>query len=204
MSILRKSNKKASSRRQISIKGVKDGVLILPDNQYRLILQASSINFELKSEEEQDAIIEAYQSFLNSLACPVQILTRVREMDIRKYINGFQALAANEEQKVYREQIENYTEFVQNLVTTNKILARNFYIIISYANKDKDEFEMVREQLADSSENIGNGLARLDVQTRQLDSFEVLDLFYNFYSPQAAKRQPVTQQTLQLLSKSYL
>ena len=74
MSILRKSNNKASSRQQIAIKGVRDSVLILPDNHYRMILRISSVNFELKSEDEQDAIIETYQNFLNSLACPLQII----------------------------------------------------------------------------------------------------------------------------------
>lgn len=72
-----KSNKRASSRRQISIKGVKDGVLILPNNQFRIALEVSSLNFELKSEAEQDALIDTYESFLNSLPGPLQIIVRV-------------------------------------------------------------------------------------------------------------------------------
>lgn len=74
MSILQKSNKKASARQQINIKGVKDGVLMLPRNQYRVVYEVSSINFELKSEDEQDALIDTYESFLNSLPCPLQSL----------------------------------------------------------------------------------------------------------------------------------
>lgn len=63
MFILQKSNKKVSSRKQIDIEGVRDGILILPDGHYRTVLNASSINFELKSEAEQDALIDTYQSF---------------------------------------------------------------------------------------------------------------------------------------------
>src|ERR1035437_9952432 len=76
MSLLRKSNDKQSSRRQIAIEGVDDGMLILPSHRYRIILEASSINFELKSEDEQDALIDTYQAFLNGLACPLQIIIR--------------------------------------------------------------------------------------------------------------------------------
>jgi hypothetical protein len=74
VSLLKKSNSISSSRRQINISGVNDGVLILPSFKYRSILQVSSINFELKSEAEQDVVIDTYQSFLNSLAIPLQIV----------------------------------------------------------------------------------------------------------------------------------
>ncbi|HSX35951.1 MAG TPA: TraC family protein [Patescibacteria group bacterium] len=204
MSVLTKSNKKLSSRQQINIKGVQDGILLLPGNQYRLVLQASSINFELKSDEEQDTIIETYQNFLNSLTCPVQILIRVREMDMQKYLDDFRAALANEKEKIYRQQIINYTEFVQGLVTTNKILSRHFYVVIPYGNTDSADLPDIKEQLAMSADLVSKGLARLGIQTRQLDSLEVLDLFYSFYSPGQAKRQPLTNQTLQMIKESYL
>ena len=204
MSVLRKANSKLSSRRQINIKGVRDGILMLPGDGYRMVLESSSINFELKSDDEQDAIIEAYQSFLNSLPCPVQILARIREMDMAKYIGDFNQASAQEEDEIYREQITRYTEFVQGLVTTNKILSRRFYIVIPFADSDKAGFEVAREQLALSSDIVSKGLSRLGIHTRQLDSLEVLDLFYSFYSPGQAKRQPLTEQTLRLLKDSYI
>ena len=204
MSALQKSNKKQSSRQQINIKGVQDGILMLPGEQYRVILEASAINFELKSDDEQDAIIETYQSFLNSLPCPVQILARVREMDMQQYLDDFRQASAQEDEPVYREQINNYAEFVQSLVSTNKILFRRFYVVIPHADYYGDGFEAVREQLILNSDIVGKGLSRLGIQTRQLSSLEVLDLFYTFYNPQQAKRQPITDQTLQLLKDSYL
>lgn len=203
MSILPKSNKKASSRQQIDIKSVKDGVLVLPDNQYRIVMQVSSINFELKSEAEQDALIETYQSFLNSLACPLQIIVRIRELDMDKYLEDFQARLASEQEGVYREQIGNYTEFVGSLVTTNKILARHFYVVLAHSGREQD-FDLVKEQLSLHADIVAKGLVRLGMQTRLLSSLEVLDLFYSFYSPAEAKRQPIRAQTLELLNRSYL
>jgi hypothetical protein len=200
--ILQKSNKKASSRKQIDIRGVKDSVLILPDNRYRVILQASSINFELKSEAEQDALIETYKGFLNSLACPLQIIVRVREMDMDKYLEDLQARLADEPVNVYKDQISNYSQFVSSLVTTNKILSRNFYVVLGY--EGDGDFELVKEQLSLNMDIVVKGLNRLGMQSRLLPSLEVLDLFYSFYNPAQAKAQPITASTLDLLNRSYL
>jgi hypothetical protein len=203
MFILQKSNKKVSSRHQINIKGVRDGVLLLPNNHYRAVLQISSVNFELKSEDEQDALIETYQSFLNSMSCPLQILIRVREMDIDKYLENFHNRLVYESEEIYRQEIQNYTEFVKTLITSNKILARHFYVIIPYMGKGSD-FEIVKEQLNLNTDIVIKGLARLGIQSRQLSSLEVLDLFYSFYDPGQAKRQPITEKTLELLTRSYI
>jgi hypothetical protein len=204
MSVLRKSNSKVSARRQINLKGVKDGVLTLPGNEYRIVLQASSINFELKSEAEQDAIIETYQSFLNSLSCPLQIIIRAKEMDMDKYIEDFEARLRSETEAIYRTQIASYSEFVAKLITSNKILARQFYIVLPFASKDTSDFELIKEQLALNADIVSKGLGRLGMRTRQLSSLEVLDLFYSFYNPVQAKAQPITDQTLQLLKEAYL
>lgn len=204
MSLLRKSNKRTSSRRQIAIKGVRDNILLLPNNHYRMVLQVSSVNFELKSEEEQDALIEAYQSFLNSLVAPLQITIRVREMNMDKYLEEFRVRMNDETEDVYKKQMQNYIEFVQSLITTNKILARQFYVVIPYASDGKQDFTIVQEQLKLSADIVAKGLAKLGVRSRQLTSLEILDLFYSFYSPESAKRQPLTDQTMQLLKGAFI
>ncbi len=203
MSVLQKSNKKVSSRQQIDIRGVRDGVLLLPNNQYRVALHVSSVNFELKSEDEQNALIETYQSFLNSLACPLQIIVRIRELDMDKYLDDFKTSLATEKEVIYKTQISNYTDFVESLITTNKILARQFYVIVPFVGRESD-FDLIREQLTLNTDIVAKGLARLGMQSRQLSSLELLDLFYSFYNPGQAKRQPITKQTLELLSRSYL
>lgn len=200
---LRKSNSRVSTRRQIAIKGVKDGILLLPGNNYRLVLSISSVNFELKSEAEQDALIDTYQSFLNSLGCDIQILVRIREMDMDKYIAEFNTRVEQEKQKVYKDQLKNYTLFVKSLISTNKILSRQFYVVIPNVTRDSD-FEAIQEELNLNADIVAKGLSRMGMQSRTLSSLEILDLFYSLYNPGQAKRQPITEQTMDLLSRSYL
>lgn len=202
MSIFKKSTKKISSRQQIAIRSVRDGILELPGKQYRQVLQISPINFELKSESEQDALIDTYQNFLNSLATPLQILIRVREMDMDKYLLEFRSRVKDETEDIYRQQIEHYVEYVQSLVTSNKILTRHFYIVIPFHSAV--EFSFVKEQLSLNADIVSKGLTRLGMQVRALDSLEVLDLFYSFYNPSHAKRQPLSHHTLKLLTENYL
>ena len=150
---------KVSSRRQIQIKEVKDSVLVLPNNSYRTVLESSSINFELKSEDEQDSLIDNYQNFLNSLPTTLQILIRVREVDIDRYLEEFSKNLSGENEKVYQEQIKNYCEFIQNLVSGNKILSRKFYIVIPYKPTDKStDFSMVKEQILLNQDIVSKGL----------------------------------------------
>ncbi len=200
---LRKSSSRVSTRRQIAIKGVKNGVLLLPGNNYRLVLSISSVNFELKSEAEQDALIDTYQSFLNSLGCNIQILVRIREMDMDKYIAEFNTRIKQEKQKLYKDQLKNYTRFVKSLINANKILSRQFYVVIPNVTRDND-FETVQEALNLNADIVAKGLSRIGMQSRTLTSLEILDLFYSLYNPGQAKRQPITEQTMDLLSRSYL
>ncbi len=203
MFTLKKSNNKTSNRKQIAIKGVRDGILLLPGSNYRVVLQLSSINFELKSEAEQDALIDTYQSFLNSLDIPLQINVRVREMDMDKYLENFSKRMNQEDEKIYKDQVKNYTDFVRSLITTNKILSRYFYIVIPLNESEKD-FDLIKEQLALRTDIVAKGLSRMGIQSRMLDSMEVLDLFYSFYSPDQSRRQPLRNQTMQLLTEAYL
>jgi hypothetical protein len=201
--VLQKSNKKVSARRQININGVKDGLLILPGNRYRAAIEVSSVNFELKSEDEQDALIDTYESFLNSLPCALQIVVRIRELDMDKYLADIYGLLDEEKEDIYRSQIENYSGFVQSLVSDNKILSRHFFVILPYVASDGD-FESAKEQLSLNADMVSKGLMRLGMQTRQLGSLEILDLFHTFYNPAQAKRQPISEQVVNLLNSSYI
>ncbi len=199
MFALQKSKTKSSSRAQIAIKGVRDGILILPGNQYRAVLEVSSLNFELKSEEEQDAIIDTYESFLNSVGSSLQILIRTREIDMDKYLEELNERLHGETKKVYKQQLKNYDEFIRSLITTNKILTRHFYLIVPYTATSKTDFELVQEQLNLKLDIVAKGMTRLGMHTKELSSLEVLDLFYSFYNPVQAKVQPLTEQALRLI-----
>ncbi len=203
VSLLKKSNNRKSSRGQIAIEGVREGIVILPKHRYARILQVSSINFELMSEEEQDALIDTYRSFLNSLNISFQILVRVREMDVDRYLESFRTKTANEKEKIYKTQAENYVQFVQKLVKSNKILSRTFYIVISAQITDKD-FDVVMSALKLYTDMVTKGLGRMGMHVRTLNSLESLDMFYSFYSPTQAKLQPLTHQTINLLEGAYI
>lgn len=193
--------KQSSARHQINIKEVKDGVLVLPGKIYRVILETSAINFELKSEEEQDQIIDTFQNFLNGLPCPVQILIRTREVDIDGYLEDFMNTNNHEKDKVYKTQLKEYGLFIKKLVSGNKILSRRFYLIISPGETaGKHGFSVVKEQLKLNQDIVIKGLDRLGMKTRRLGNLEVLDLFYSFYNPSKLKTQPLTKQTFEALN----
>ncbi len=165
--------------------------------------EASSVNFELKSEDEQDALIDTYESFLNSLPCPMQIIVRIRELDMSKYLTDLKNRLADEKEDIYKAQIENYGEFVEGLVDDNRILSRRFYIVLPYSTKG-DDFATAKERLTINGDLVSKGLIRLGVRTRQLGSLEVLHLFQAFYNPIQAKRQPINERVVQLLNSAYV
>lgn len=188
-----------SSRDQIDIKAVRDDVLILSDNQYRVVLESSAVNLELKSEEEQDALIDVYQGFLNSLSSPLQILIRTREIDLDNYLNEIDQKLSNENNKVYRTQLHGYAKFMKSLVNVNRILSRRFYIVVPYEGTTKNDFEFVKEQLSLRADIVYKGLQRLGMHSRKLTSLELLNLFYSFYNPKNAKSQPLSEKTMRLM-----
>lgn len=188
------SKAKGSARTQVSIKEVRDGVLILPGNRYRAILSTSSLNFELQSEEEQDVIVDTFQAFLNSINSPIQILIRVRELDIDRYIEDFEAKRADEKETVYKEQLKHYTQFIRKLVAGNKILSRRFFVVIPYDSRVQIDFAVAKEQLNLQQEIVIKGFEKLGMTARPLSTLEILDLFYSFYRPDQAKTQPLVKE----------
>lgn len=199
---MNKFKKSASARHQINVKEVKDGVLVLPGKKYRVILETSAVNFELKSEEEQDQIIDTFQNFLNGLPCSVQILIRTRELDIDSYLEDFMAHNNHETNEVYRIHLQEYGQFIKKLVSGNKILTRKFYIVVSNSGMIGRDFSVIKEQLRLNQDIIVRGLERLGMKTRQLGNLEILDLFYCFYNPSKLKTQPLTQKTFEAI-KTY-
>lgn len=202
MWLLKNSLNKKSSRNQIAIKEVKDGILVLPNNEYRLIIETSSVNFELKSEAEQDVLIDSFQTFLNSLPTKLQILIRVREVDIDQYIDTIEQLKTQEENEKYLEQIDDYTQFIRQLVSGNKILSRKFYIVLPYKpDSNKDAFDLAKAQLTLIQDMLVHGLERLGMKAQALSSLEVLSLFYSFYNQNQAKTQELNQVTMNALMR---
>ncbi|MGI8420311.1 MAG: TraC family protein [Candidatus Levyibacteriota bacterium] len=195
-----KSKNKVSSRCQIDIKEVKDDILVLPKNRYRLILESSSINFELKSEAEQDIITDNFKTFLNSLPFPLQILIRVREIKIDNYLEKLQQKRRDEKEHIYKDQINNYGEFIKKLVSGNKILSRKFYLVIPFEPTERHkDFPFIKEQLYLRRDIVIRALDKIGMKAKQLNSLQILDLFYSFYNQNQIKTQELKGHTIDVL-----
>ncbi len=192
------STDKASSRSQIAIREVRDHVLILPAQQYRMVLLVSPVNFELKSDDEQDVTIETYEQFVNSLPCPIQILMRTREIDVDHYLSTISLLQDQETSPVYKQKLSEYASFLGKLVSGNTLLSRKFYIVIPFTPADLSmEFNAIREQLMLYVDVITKGLERIGMKSALVENLDLLTLFYAFYNPKKAKIQPLTTESTQ-------
>ena len=106
----------------------------------------------------------------------------------------------------YKKQIDSYCAFVKKLVSGSKILSRRFYIIVSYKHTNRHEdFKLIKEHLALERDIIIKGFERMQMKAKELDSLEILNLFYGFYNVESMKTQPVTKETIKaLLTNNYV
>lgn len=185
-----KFTSKQSSRVQMQIKEVKDGILCLPNNEYRGVIQTSAVNFELKSTLEQDVLIDSFENFLNALPCHIQVLVRTREVDVDEYLASVSEKLKNETETVYKKQLASYQIFIKKLIAGNKILSRKFYLIYSY--QSSEEFDIVKEQMQLLQNILIQGLERLSMKAKPLSTIDILKLFYAFYNPTLAKIQELS------------
>lgn len=185
---------------QIDILAVEDGILTLSGERHRLVLETSSVNFELKSETERDALITTFESFLNSMGGDLQIIVRTRELDLDVYLDELSNRADQEQNPTYKEQMRHYAGFINGLVSMNRILSRNFYIVLSLEpDNGKQDFILIKEQLTLKADIVGKSLQRLGMHVRSLNSLEVLNLFYSYFNPQTAKTQPLANNILRTM-----
>ncbi len=188
-----------SAASQLGIKEVHDGIVSLVGNRYRTIIETSSVNFHLRSDTEQDALIENFRGFLNGLNCSLQIVIRTREVDIDSFTSAVDERLKQETNPIFRNQLKSYVKFIQTLVKDNRILSRRFYIVVPYDGNEKTEFRLAKEQLAIQSDIVIKGLQRMGMTAKLLNDIEILNLFYSFYNPDSSKTKPLTYDLLRAL-----
>lgn len=132
----------ASTQRHLPFSQIRENVIILKDSSVRVVMRCSTINFLLKSTEEQDAIIVSFQRFLNSLDFPVQIMVRSAKLDIDGYLNKLRELALVQKNSLLQNQTYEYVEYLKKLVEIAQIMRKEFYIIVPY---DETEDSSVRD-----------------------------------------------------------
>jgi len=217
MPLLGKNKKTISNREYSSSEGlgvqenldiaeIKDSVVILKDGSLKSVLAVSSINFDLKSDTEQEAIIYGYQRFLNSLDFPVQIVVSSRRYDVKPYLKQLEERRKIEQNVLLKDQITDYINFVKELVHVSDIMSKKFYIVVSFFPiesrkqgilerlsatfnpervifEEREKFETYKNQLFQRVEEVKASLMGTGVRLVPLNTQELIEMFYNFYNP---------------------
>ena len=134
--------KDSSTERYLPFSEIRDNVIIMKDGSSRMVLRIHALNFNLKSTEEQDAILMSYQRFLNSLNFPIQIIVRSLKVDIEAYINRLKNIALKQTNTLLQEQTYRYIDFLTNLIDLAQIMKKEFFIVVPY---DFENNESVRK-----------------------------------------------------------
>lgn len=209
MEFLKPKNKQASTsstQKYVDVDEIRDGIIVLKSGALRSVLLVSSLNFDLKSTEEQDAIISQYQSFLNSLDFPVQIVVSSRRFNISSYIDLLQDEEKQQENELLRFQISEYKTFIQNLTEVSNIMSKYFYVVVPFSPvEDKKSgimgklfgifrtkeavsdtgnlFETYKSQLLQRVEHVAQALGGAGLNATPLQTEEVIELLFNSYNP---------------------
>jgi hypothetical protein len=189
----------------VPIKEVRDGIITLKDGSMCALILASSVNLSLKSQEEQQAIIMGFQTFLNSLDFSLQIVVQSRRLDIKPYLITLEERMKAQVEPLLKVQTKEYIEFIRQFTDEVAIMKKSFVLVVPYgqtqlqANENvlknvfgkKDdvtktvqmEFEEQRSQLDQRISVVTQGLGRIGIRTVQLGTEEVVELFYKIFNP---------------------
>jgi len=132
----------ASTQRHLPFSQIRENIVIMKDSSARMIFRCSTVNFLLKSTEEQDSIIMSFQRFLNSIDFPVQIMVRSTKLDIDGYLNNLKEKAIGQKNKLLQNQTYEYIEYLKKLIEVAQIMRKDFYIVIPF---DEQEDRSVRD-----------------------------------------------------------
>lgn len=206
-----------STQMYMRISEIRDNVVVLKNGGLRVILKVSSVNFNLKSEPEQNALIAGYQGFLNTLEFPIQIVMRSKKLDIDKYIEQLKNIGEKQTNPLLQKQTFEYADFINKLVEYADIMEKEFLVVVPYnparaesmglfatllshlrgkdayaeIKKRHAEFEQLKKGLAQRIQVIENGLQNMGLKTTQLSTQELIELFYNAYNPVTARNQKI-------------
>ncbi|MDD5606758.1 MAG: hypothetical protein PHN37_02755, partial [Candidatus Pacebacteria bacterium] len=176
----------------LPIKEIKDGIIILKNGGLRTILAVSSLNFALKSQEEQDAIIYQFQNFLNSLDFSCQISLQSRKLNIVGYLDKIKEIEQNETNELLKVQVSEYGKFIKKIMEGGTIMQKNFFVTVPLSSleikskKDKEEqtdekFQRNKAQLLQRTEFVILGLRGCGLQAIPLKSLEIIELLWSLH-----------------------
>ena len=190
----------------VPVQEVRDGIVVMKDGTLAMVVLVSSINLSLKSADEQQATLMQFQSFLNTLDFPVQIVIQSRRYDIRPYILTLQNRLREQTESLLQVQTREYIQFIQSFTDQVNIMRKSFFVVIPYTppiisqqkgiskvfsflNKTPvntagvTDFEEQRTQLEERVSVVEQGLTRTGLRVAQLGTEEVIELLYKTFNP---------------------
>lgn len=205
-----------STQKYLDIREIKEDCAVLKDGTLRAVLLVSSINFSLKSEEEQNAIIAAYINFLNFLEFPLQIIIQSRQLDIDSYLERLQKIEKEQTNELLRLQTVEYRQYISELVRLADIMTKRFYLIIPYdplSDKQKswikkflelfsaaqeikvsqEQFLKRRRALFQRVEHVLTQLNSMGLKAVLLDTQSLIELYYNTYNPDVYNKEKLAE-----------
>ena len=211
MSTPEKQHKKGlSAQKYLDIAEIKDGVVIMKNGSMKAVVMVSSINFALKSIDEQDAIIYNYQSFLNSLDFSIQIVINSRQLNLDNYLQVLKEQEKKQSNELLRMQISSYMEYIQGLVKMANIVNKTFYIVIPFSASEsaggamkalaggggasklltnRATFEKYKDQLFQRVDHVIENLSGTGLRMTMLNTQELIELYYNLYNPEISEKK---------------
>lgn len=196
----------AASQDFVSIRDIRENVVIQKNGRMCMVMLASSINFALKSLDEQRAVLQQFQQFLNTLDFTLQIYIQSRRLNIKPYLYLLSGLEDKQDNDLMRIQLREYIEFIRTFTEDIDVMSKNFFVVVPYSpekvnltkgftklfdspNKSSGSlpndtrFEEHRIQLEQRIGIITEGLARVGVRTITLQKDDLVELFYHIYNP---------------------
>ena len=210
-----------STQQVIEFESIKDGVIILKDGSLRQVVMVSGVNFDLKSEEEQNVILYAFQSFLNALDFSIQILIHSRKLNIDGYLELLDEREKQETNELLKNQIAEYREFIKTFVETSAIMSKTFFVVVPYeaspislekgvksnvkglleglmgkkkSPQTQEDFEIMKQQLFQRTDQVINGLRGIGSRAIPLENQELIELLYNLYNPEKVEKEKLKLQ----------
>ncbi len=203
-----------STQMYLPIAEIRDDCVVMKDGTLRSALLVSSINFALKSDDEQNAIISGYVSFLNMLDSPIQIVIQSRQLNLDAYLESIKVAEKQQTNDLLRIQTAEYRQYINDLVEMGDIMTKRFYIIVSYdpsSNKKRSFGSRMGDVLSPTNvlslnqkqfierhrnlftrvDKVMSGLSSMGLRATVLDTQSLIELFYNTYNPTVSKNEKI-------------
>lgn len=205
---------RASTQKYLPFSEIKNDVLLMKDGSMRGVMLVSSVNFALKSEQEQEALVQGYVQFLNSFDFPMQIIIQSRKLRIEEYLDRLKAIEKKQENELLRMQTSEYRRYVAELVELGDIMTKRFYLVVPYhpsADSEKsfisrilnvlnpvstirlsgERFRNQKRELMKRVDHVTSALNSMGLNAVSLNTQALIELYYNTYNPHVSLNQPM-------------